>query len=261
MPSITRNFGRIIAIASAIGLAALLACGGGGGGGGSSVGKNQGGPPFAGMHTFKADESGFGTSPMTTPAVTTPATGALILVQVLTQSTGTLQGLSDNRGNSYVSVGGPKAYATNNVAGSYLFVAANAVGGVGHTWSLTKTAGNQADEATIFVVVFPAGSAARSLGAWSYANTAAYGGAAITTTAADSNVASFFGPADYSGSVNDYTPPAGWTKLDQVPYSNQHNSGASAVLTVPVSGTVVNPTWRAAHSFGTGSSLWLVEVK
>lgn len=258
MPSIPPSLWQVATIIAAVALVALLACGGGSE---TSSDKGPAAAPFAGIHTYTADTAAQGTSPMTTPAVATPGSGSLILVQVLTQSTATFQGLSDNKGNVYVNVGGPQAYARNNVAGSYLYVAENAAGGPGHSWSLTKTAGNENHEATLFVVVFPAGSAVRSLGAWSYANTARYSGTAIATTVPNSEVVSFFGPADYSGSVNDYTPPAGWTRLDQVPYSNNHNSGADAVVAMPAGGTIVNPTWSVAHSFETGSSLWLVEIK
>jgi hypothetical protein len=259
MPSISRKRRLFAAIASIAGIPALFGCESSSNGISAPTGQN--GPAFAGTHTLVADTAGSGTSPMVTPAVTTPVSGSLILVQVLTQSTNTFRGLSDNKGNKYISIRGAQAYARNNVAGSYLYAAENAVGGAGHTWSLTKTTGLEDNEASMFVIVFPPNPAPRAVGATSYSNTGRRGGTAITTTAPNSDVVSFFGPADYSGSVNDYTPPSGWIRLDQVPYSNDHNSGASAVIVVPANGTTIDPTWRADHWFESGASFWLVEIK
>lgn len=284
MHSDTQRF-RLLTLAflSFLCVAALTACGGGtasattasssattasGGGGPANTASaptttptgstsSNAGPVTVVAHTLAVNAAGSGTSPMTTPAVTTPASGSLILVQVLTQGPGTLSGLSDNKGNHYVQIGQSQTYAGS--AGSYLFACENAIGGTGQTWSLTKSSGYADNEASIYVVVL---AGASTVGNWSYANTSANSGAPMTTTAANSIVVSFWGPSDYTGAVNTYTPPAGWTKGDSNRNSSNENTGADAWMTVPTNGTRINPTWSAATPItDPRSSMWLVEAK
>ncbi|CUA96227.1 hypothetical protein [Thiomonas bhubaneswarensis] len=200
---------------------------------------------------------------MTTPAVNTPASGSIILVQVLTQNTGTLSGLTDNMGNTYTRIGGAQTYAGVG-AGSYLYACINCKGGAGQTWSLIKTPTYETNEATLFVVVL---SGASSLGSVTYSNTKANDSASpLTTTGPNSLVVSFWGPADFTGSqadpTNDYYAPGGWTRLDIGNNSLNSNSGADAWQTVPNAGTTVNPMWSAQTAINNPtSSMWLVEVK
>jgi hypothetical protein len=212
---------------------------------------------------LKVDVSGIGTSPMTTPSVNTPATGSIILVQVLTQGGGTLSSLRDNKGNTYTPLLGAQSYAGIG-AGSYLYACVNAKGGSGQNWSLIKTPSYEDNEATLFVVVL---SGASSLGQVTYSNSHANDSAApLVTTGPNSLVVSFWGPADYTGSpsspTNDYNPPAGWTRLDIGNNSLNSNSGADAWQTVSAAGTSVNPMWSARTPINNPtSSIWLVEVK
>lgn len=213
-------------------------------------------------HTIKFDVSGIGKSPMTTPAVDTPTSGSIILVQVLTQNGGTFSSLTDNKGNTYTRIGNAQTYAGVG-AGSYLYACVNAKGGQGQTWSLIKTPSYEDNEATLFVVV----SGASAIGSWTYSNTRANDSAnPLTTTGPNSLVVSFWGPADFTGSssdpTNDYIAPAGWTRLDIGNNSLNSNSGADAWQTVPAAGTTVNPMWSAVDAINNPtSSMWLVEVK
>jgi len=216
--------------------------------------------PTVVAHTIRADPAPSGTSPMTTPAINTPSSGSLILVQVLTQNSGTFRGLEDNKGNTYVAVGGAQTYVGG--AGSLLFKCENATGGTGHTFSLNKTPGYETNEATLYAVVISGVPASGAVGNWSYQSSSAYSGTAISTTAANSLVVSFWGPADYTGSMNNYVAPSGWTRLDQTVNSANTNTGANAFTVVPASGTSVNATWSSNLALnGEGSSMWLVEVK
>lgn len=272
MPALTQGIRSFALMLSICAVRALAACGGGGGtsapsappattGGTSPAGSpsSTGTSRTVGVvaHTFKADAIGSGTSPMTTPAITTPSSGSLILVQVLTQNPGTFAGLSDNKGNHYVEIGTPQTYAGG--AGSELFACTDAVGGPDHSWALTKPPGYETNEASVYVVAL-AGSS--GVGNWSYSGTSAYGGAPITTTAANSVVVSFWGPADYTGAVNTYTPPAAWIKGDSNVNSANETTGADAWTTVATAGTGVDPIWSAATAITdpTGS-MWLVEAK
>ena len=213
-------------------------------------------------HTIKADASGFGSSPMTTPAIDTPASGSMILVQILTQDTTTFAGLMDNMGNRYVEVGN-RSYGTargNAAAGSLLYKCENAVGGTGHTWSLAKRDGKSTYESTMSVVVL---TGASSVGAWDYSNNSKYGDTeSITTTTANSMVVSFWGPEDYVA-PNTYTKPSGWTMGDSFPDAEKNNSAADAWKFVAASGTRVSGRWSVHHDWQiwSGASTWLVEVK
>ncbi len=207
--------------------------------------------------TFAANSSGVQKPVLTTPAVNTPSSGNVILVQVLTQNTGTLAGLSDNMGNTYTLVG-QGTYA--GAAGTYLYVCQpNCKGGSGQSWSLTKTSGYGDNEASIYVVVL---SGASGLGQTSFSNTRSYDSAVpITTTAANSIVVSFWGPADYTGTQNVYTPPAGWTLGGYNGNAVDQNSGGFAWSAEPAPGTQVNPAWSAKYAINdpTGS-MWLAAV-
>jgi hypothetical protein len=196
---------------------------------------------------------------MTTPPVNTPATGSIILVQVLTQGTGTFSSLTDNKGNTYTRIGNAQTYAGVD-AGSYLYACVNAKGGTGQTWSLNKTPSYEDNEATLFVVVL---SGASGLGETTYSDNKAYDSSnPLVTTGPNSLVVSFWGPADFSGSTDDvYAPPTGWTLGDMGTYAANSNSGADAWLTVPKAGATVNPRWSAKESIQPTSSMWLVEVK
>jgi hypothetical protein len=200
---------------------------------------------------------------MTTPPVDTPATGSIILVQVLTQNTATFSSLTDNKGNTYTPVGNAQTYAGGGV-GSFLYACSNAKGGPGQTWSLIKTASYEDNEATLFVVVL---SGASALGQTTYSDSRTNDSAnPLQTTGPNSLVVSFWGPADYTGSQSDptnvYAPPSGWTLLDIGNNSLNSNSGADAWETVTKAGTVVNPMWTAKNAITyPTSSMWLVEVK
>ncbi|CQR33251.1 conserved exported hypothetical protein [Thiomonas arsenitoxydans] len=214
-------------------------------------------------HALKVDVSGIGTSPMTTPPVNTPASGSIILVQVLTQNTGTFSSLTDNKGNTYTRIGNAQTYAGVG-AGSYLYACVNAKGGTGQTWSLNKTSSYEDNEATLFVVVL---SGASALGDWTYSDSRSNDSAKpLTTTGPNSLVVSFWGPADFTGSQSDptnvYNAPVGWTRLDMGNNSLNSNSGADAWQTVSYAGTAVNPEWSAETAINNPtSSMWLVEVK
>lgn len=209
-----------------------------------------------------ANSAGTPVATLSTPAVQTPADGALVLVQVLLQNTRTLAALNDNKGNLYRPLDRMHTYAGVD-AGSALFVCPQARGGEGHVWGLRKAPGHEADEATIYVVALHGPA---QIGAWSFSNTAPYSSARpITTTADHSIVVSFWGPADYSGSAqnpdNVYTPPAGWAMGGQNPNGFNQNSGAFAWMPVPRAGTVVDPQWRSRKSVKGNGSMWLVEVR
>ena len=215
----------------------------------------QSSTPILFAHTIKVDASGSGTSPMTTPAITTPAIST-ILLQVLTQTTGTLQSVSDSYGNTWTQKGTTHTYSGS--AETALFYCDNAAGGPNHTFSLIKTSGYQTDESTLFVQVFSGGS---GLGAVTFDNTGTLTSAnPLTTTQNNSAVASFWGSSDYTGGTNTYGVGAPWILLDQNGNSTNSNSGADSYTDVSASGTTVNPVYTAVNTPSSGASMWLVEV-
>ena len=213
-------------------------------------------------HAYAANAAGTVLPVLSTPPVATPARGALVLVQVLTQSPATLQSVQDNLGNVYRPVGSMQTYSQQH-AGTALYASVDAKGGAGQSWSLVKAAGHTADEASLYVVVL---HGAHAIGAWAFSNTAPYGlRTPLTTTTAGSIVVSFWGPADYSGSARDplnpYAPPAGWTLGGQNDNGYNQCSGAYAWTRVPAAGTVLDPQWRAKKSVEADGSMWLVEAR
>ena len=212
-------------------------------------------------HAFAANSAGTDLPVLSTPPVNTPAQGALVLVQVLTQSPATLQSLRDNKGNTFQPINPGQTYSDQK-AGTALFVSENARGGAGQSWSLVKAPGHGADEASLYVVVV---AGARQIGAWGFSNTTPYGlRTPLETTADDSIVVSFWGPADYSSSARDpynpYFAPAGWTLGGQNDNGYNQCSGAYAWIRVPSAHTVLDPQWSSKKSVKANGSMWLVEV-
>jgi len=213
-------------------------------------------------HAYAANSAGTDLPVLTTPPVATPAHDALVLVQVLTQSPATLQAVQDNRGNVYAPIGSLQTYSDQR-AGTALFVGRDVQGGAGQTWSLVKAQGHGADEASLYVVVV---SGASGVGAWGFSNTTPYSlRTPLETTAADSLVVSFWGPADYSGSARDpynpYFAPAGWTLGGQNDNGYDQCSGAYAWVRVVAAHTVLDPQWSSKKSVKANGSMWLVEVR
>lgn len=219
-------------------------------------------PFVVAAHAYAANSAGTDLPVLTTPPVTTPSHGALVLVQVLTQSPATLQAVQDNRGNVYSPIGSMQTYSDQK-AGTALFVGRNVQGGAGQTWSLVKAPGHGADEASLYVVVL---TGASDVGAWGFSNTTPYGlRTPLETTAADSLVVSFWGPADYSSSARDpynpYLAPAGWTFGGQNDNGYDQCSGAYAWVRVAAAHTVLDPQWSSKKSVKANGSMWLVEVR
>lgn len=211
-------------------------------------------------HAYAANSAGTEMPVLTTPPVATPQS-ALVLVQVLTQSPATLQAIRDSRGNVYRPIGTGQTYS-DQAAGTFLFVSQHAQGGAAQTWSLVKAPGHAADEASLYVVVL---SGASNIGAWGFSNTTPYGlRSPLTTTAANSMVVSFWGPADYSGSARDplnpYFAPPGWTPGGQNDNGYNQCSGAYAWTRVAAAGTVLDAQWSSKKSVKANGSMWMVEA-
>lgn len=210
------------------------------------------------FHTGWANPNGTSQNPTSTPAITTPALIPLILVATAGQSDSTFASpeLTDNYGNTYVSVDGPYNYAgiTSPVQ---LFKCVNAAGGAGHVFSLNKNSPNVTDEATLMVTGWDSGG----MGAFLYASSGTDTAGPLATTHPNSAVVSFWYPADFSGiNPSVYTAPSGWTGLDFFENGLDTNSGADAYISVPVSGASVSTTWGHAQTLQPQQAQWLVEV-
>jgi hypothetical protein len=219
-------------------------------------------PVAVAAQAFAANAAGTDLPVLSTPPVATPAQGALVLVQALTQSPATLQSIRDSSGNIYHRIGPAGTYSDQH-AGTVLYVNENAKGSAGQVWSLIKAQGHAADEASLYVVVL---EGARGIGAWAFSNTTPYGlRTPLTTTAANSIVVSFWGPADYSGSARDplnpYFAPPGWTLGGQNNNGYNQCSGAYAWTRVAAAHTVLDPQWSSKKSVKANGSMWLVEVR
>ncbi|MFZ5578442.1 MAG: hypothetical protein ACOY4Y_10155 [Pseudomonadota bacterium] len=213
-------------------------------------------------HAYAANSAGTDLPVLSTPPVAIPAHGALVLVQVLTQSPATLQSVQDNQGNVYSPIGSMQTYSDQK-AGTALFVGRDVRGGAGQTWSLVKAPGHASDEASLYVVVL---SGASDIGAWGFSNSSPYGlSTPLQTTAAGSIVVSFWGPADYSSSARDpynpYFAPAGWTLGGQNDNGYDQCSGAYAWVRTTAAHAVLDSEWSSKKSVKANGSMWLVEVR
>lgn len=87
----------------------------------------------AGVHTSAASGS---VNSITTPSVTTQASGSAFYVMIEYHSGLTVTGVTDNKGNTYTKIG---STWTETSANGERWYCANGVGGTGHTFTLTAT--------------------------------------------------------------------------------------------------------------------------
>src|SRR5579863_1981596 len=131
-------------------------------GGGSDSGTGDGGiggDPRLGAHTLAVDAYGNGHAVLTTRQVQTQPSGSTFVAVVGYHQPGTV---SDSKGNTWATLGTPITFSSE--AGSYFaaFACASCRGGSGHTFSFTKAAGDNTDEATLMVIEVVGGEIGRA---------------------------------------------------------------------------------------------------
>jgi hypothetical protein len=164
---------------------------------------------------------------------------------------------SDNKGNkSFVQLGQSTAYVGYPDSGAALYALTNAVGGTGHTFTVSNV---DSDEVTIAAVEVRNSSVVQdSKGAY-VAGTTSFTSPSVTTTGPATIVAFCWG--DSAGATNITGVNNSFKVLDQYSAANGISvQGASASRDVSAAGTY-NVTWTVNPAQVSGAILYIVAVQ
>ncbi|MGJ7511603.1 hypothetical protein [Variovorax sp. GT1P44] len=284
-----RGMGSFAAVSLASGSASLTSCGGGGGGGGTTLAALGAAPaapaappapppaeassssppapsaatpapppasaaPALGAHALAFNRDGVTSASLSTPAMTTQASGSTLLACV---GRGLLASAAptDNAGNAFAQLGVPHIYTLWPNSGTGLYGCEKAVGKVGHVVTVAKP--KATDETTLSVVEVTGGGALRDVQWREALSGQPLTSASVTTTGPAVLVAWWWGDA---GVDQDKTavPNNGFTVIDSVLSAGALVQGAVAVRQVSAAGTY-NVTWVSTPQ--QGAQLWLVAVQ
>jgi hypothetical protein len=196
--------------------------------------------PSLGLHGLEYDQlDGLGTSPMTVSLGATGASGST-MVACTGGSFTDLTAPYDNKGNTYPELESAGYYGGQWPGyGVRLFADAVAVGGAGHTMSVSKDA-TPLDESTLIAVEIKNGGVVQdtSIVIREQAGALASLVSASVTTTGPAMLVSFFGGDGAPNRLLTANPEAGWTKIEEVAiYEVFHVQLACAVKYVPSAGT------------------------
>ena len=188
-----------------------------------------------GAHVVRVDNWNMGTSPMTSSPVTTQATGSTFVLFIGTSASFT--GVSDNKGNTYTRLGTPQLFCG---CGNYYldtYIAINAVGGVGHTFSLLKSTW-PADESTLWAVEVTGGVNAVDAYVQGISTANPMSLPAGITTAGTCDMLFTFALDDNGAGWSFELPSAGWTQGDSDPLlTNESMGGGWSSMLAGAAGT------------------------
>jgi len=181
-----------------------------------------------GAYTYRSDVANQGTSPMTTSAINTHASGSTFVLFVGTANvngTSSFGSVGDNMGNTYTRVGSAQSYG-NGKGQLRTYICTNCKGGSGHAFSLTKAGTLSSAEAVLFAVE---ATGAPNLDAFAQANATRSplsAGTVATTQTGDMLLLCALGAS--SSSPDLYTPSAGFTLLNEQTNGTSSLAGADA---------------------------------
>jgi hypothetical protein len=214
-----------------------------------------GGSPQLGVHAMAFDVDGLGHSPLTTPPVTTQASGSTFVLFV---SYHQLDSVSDNMGNKYSQVGATVAYSTE--AGSFvaMYACVACPGGKGHTFSMNKTFPDYGDEGTILAVEV---TGASRIDAFAVANslTNPISAGSVTTTQAN-DVLLLEATGNSFGSPDQYTPSKGFTLLDENTNGTVSMAGGDAYRIAGAPGSYTGTLNSSQTDPSGGSAAFLIAL-
>ena len=235
-----------------------------GAGGGSSTGGvpaptgGASGTPAMGAHTLAFTLDGkVSADALTTPAIDTQPSGSTLLVALARGQVGNFGPLpSDNKGNSpYALVGSVESYARWPQSGTALYAFTSAVGGRGHTVTITRTS---LSETTVFVIEVKNAGRVQDARFRQVAAGGTLTSASVTTTGPATLVAFCWG--DAGGQPSSFTVGDGFTIVEQQPLSEISIEGAAAVKNVAAAGSY-SVTWKATQGNSSmGALMYLVAL-
>ncbi|MDM0074861.1 hypothetical protein QTH90_10750 [Variovorax sp. J2P1-59] len=210
--------------------------------------------PALGAHALNFNRDGVTSSSLSTPAMSTRATGSTLLACV---GRGLLAAPAptDNVGNAFVQLGAPHIYTLWPSSGTSLHACEKARGMAGHVVTVAKP--KVTDETTLSVVEIANGGSVRDVQWREVLSGQPLTSASVTTIGPALLVAWWWGDA---GVDQDKTavPDNGFSVIDSVLASGALVQGAVAVKQVSVAGTY-NVTWASTPQ--QGAQLWLVAVQ
>jgi hypothetical protein len=202
--------------------------------------------------------------PVVTPAMTTQASGSLLVACVgrgnISNFTLPSAAPQDNKGNSaYSQVGVTKAYGPPfGGSGTALYSLASAIGGSGYQISVPQGVnGGNDDEVTSLVTEVIGGTSVHDF-AWNEDQTAAPTTSASVTTTGPAVLVAFWwgedGTTFTSASVS-----AGWNVVESFPVPAGNAIQAAMAVRVVSSPGTYNITWTATPA--QGAQMWIVAVQ
>jgi len=184
-------------------------------------------------HAMIHDIAGQGTSPMTTPPISTQPTGSTF-VAFVGSTPDEFSSFSDSKGNRYRQVGTVQSYAGGQ--GELRLLACNdCAGGSGHTFSLNKSAAWAGGEAVIFAVEVTGAPLVDDHAQSDAQSSPLSAGNVATTQAGDVLIVCALG-ASYS-LPDHYTPSPGFVLLDEQTNGSSSLAGGIAWRTADAPGS------------------------
>jgi hypothetical protein len=197
---------------------------------------------------------------ISTPAMTTHASGSTIVVSVGRGDNTLFAVPTDNKGNSpYQQKDTVKPYPSYPNSGTAVYAFTNAVGGSGFRVSTTRGVNNngQSDEITIAAVEVLEGTAIEAI-AWNSGTESPLTSDSVTTTGPATLIALWWGDG-FPGTPQKATPNNDFFPIDtNAQELDSFVQCAVAVKNVTTAGTY-NVTWTAMPT--QGAQLWLIAVQ
>ena len=199
-------------------------------------------------HALAVDFMNAGGSTLSTPAMTTSATGSIIIASVgrgaisdFATST-----VSDNKGNgNYTKQGATNAYVGFPTSGTALYAKINAAGGTGHIVIASKP--TPTDEVTLVTTEVPGVNTIVD-SKWNATANAATNTSSTVTTTGPATLVAFWWGEDGSGNLDFSALSTGWTLLDKTSsLASNHVQTGSAIRQVAGAGTY-SITWTPTTS-------------
>jgi hypothetical protein len=211
-----------------------------------------GGSPSLGAHAVAFKFDGATTVPVSTPSLTTQASGSTIVACVGREQVSAHSPPTDNKGNTYVQIGTSHTYTNFPSSGTACYVATNAVGGANHIVTALNNPGRPNEETTLSVVEVINGSRVQDQ-QWNNDLTSPYTTSNVTTTGPATIIAVWWGEG-LSGHIA--TPNNSFTVIHSVLQDGNLVQVATAVRTVTAAGTY-NVTWTSNE----GAQLWIIAIQ
>ena len=208
-----------------------------------------------GAHGLNYNRNGVVAAPLSTPSMTTRASGSSLLACVGRGVYADHVPPTDNKGNAYAQLGTGHTYKLWTSSGTALYACEQAVGGAGHVVTAAKR--SAADETTLSVIEIANGGMVREVKWKEVLAGSPLTSQSVTTTGPAVIVAWWWGDAA-EPSNKTAVPDNGFTVVDSILLSGALVQCAAAVRQVGAAGTY-QVTWTSTPL--QGAQLWIAVVQ